>query len=269
MIGEHHMAEPSDTVKHYVQENYRRLYRNGTRRDMPIVQGKELACRLGYDPRIAEMVPEALWTRFFPCGHPLRWVPMDMPTGFCLLNLGAGVGLDMFFLAQGGTMHEGCLINVDISLEALSLGKTLQVSPCNGHKRKSTRIYWMQADAEQLPVRHETVDLVLMNGVFNLFETKENLLAEVHRVLKKTGILLICDLVRTGPIPPEWGSAPEGWLWCVNGSLEEGDLRRLLERAGFAQVEILSRNCEADPFWSEVVRARKMSFSQGYSSGTI
>lgn len=78
-------------IKHYVQENYRRLYQEGARRDVPIVQGKELACRLGYDLRLAATVPEALWDRFFPCGNLVRWVPSTMPPGTHILNLGSGV----------------------------------------------------------------------------------------------------------------------------------------------------------------------------------
>jgi len=80
---------------------------------------------------------------------------------------------------------------------------------------------------------------------------------------------LMADIVRTGPLPSNWEFPPEGWLWCVNGSLEEGELRRVLEHAGFAPVEIVSRTCEAEPFWTAVIRARTIGGKRAYSSGTI
>lgn len=256
-VGERQMLECRDRVKAHVQDGYRRLYGQGARRDVPIIQGKALACRLGYDPRLAEMVPEALWARFFPCANPLPWVPAGLPPGASVLNLGAGVGLDGFFLMATRTVSVGRLVNVDIVREALCLGKAFPVPRVGGHGVDPDRIHWVQADGERLPFLHEAFDLVVMNGVFNLFETKEKILAEVRRVLNTSGTLLMADLVRTGPLPPHWGSPPEGWLWCVNGSLEEGELKQVLEHAGFGPVEIASRNCEADPFWAEVIRARK------------
>ncbi|MEJ5364795.1 MAG: methyltransferase domain-containing protein [Desulfosoma sp.] len=252
------MPECRDRVKAFVQDGYRRLYRDGAHKDLPIVHGKALARRLGYDARLVDMVPEALWARFFPCGNPVPWIPSGLPPGASVLNLGAGVGLDGFFLLPAKTAPVGPIINVDVAREALSLGKAFIDPRLGGHGADPPRVYWVQADGERLPFHREAFHLVLMNGVFNLFETKEKLLAEVHRVLKKTGALLMLDLVRTGPLPPDWGSPPEGWLWCVNGSLEEGELREVLEEVGFGSVEIVSRNCEADPFWTEVIRARKI-----------
>ena len=263
------MPECRDHVKAYVQDSYRRLYRQGARGDVPIVQGKALACRLGYDARLTEKVPEAMWARFFPCGNPVPWVPSGLPPRASVLNLGAGVGLDGFFLSSAQTVSVGRIVNVDVAREALCLGKAFTISRFGGHDTQTAPMQWVQADGERLPFRDEAFDLVLMNGVFNLFETKEKLLAEVRRVLNKTGTLLVADLVRTGPLPSDWGFPPEGWLWCVNGSLEEGELRRVLEHAGFAPVEVVHRTCEAEPFWTAVIRARTLGEPGAYSSGTI
>ena len=263
------MRECRNRVKDYVQDGYRRLYRQGARGNVPIVQGKALACRLGYDARLLERVPEALWTRFFPCGNPIPWIPSGLPPRAKVLNLGAGVGLDGFFLASAQTVSVGRIVHVDVAREALRLGKAFMMARFGDHDAETVRMHWVQADGERLPFGDEVFDLVLMNGVFNLFETKETLLAEVRRVLNKAGSLVMADIVRTGPLPSDWEFPPEGWLWCVNGSLEEGELRRVLEHAGFAPVEIVSRTCEAEPFWTAVIRARTIGGRRAYSSGTI
>ncbi|ROR03041.1 methyltransferase domain-containing protein [Desulfosoma caldarium] len=252
------MVESTQNIKNYIRDAYRRLYSNGTSRDLPIVQGKDLACALGYDPCLTRLVPEALWARFFPCGNPVPWIAFEGQRAPKILNLGSGVGLDAFFVVLGMAMRDGTVVNVDIAHEALTCGKSLMEAALAAHGPRA-HIFWVQADADAIPFSDAVFDLVLMNGVFNLFECKDLLLKEVFRVLKNRGTLLLADLVRTGPLPQEWGSAMEGWLWCVNGSMEEQELFDILHTTGFAGAEILRKDCEVDPLWRAIVRARKIS----------
>lgn len=252
------MVKSPKNIKTFVRDAYQRLYTNGVRRDLPIVQGKDLAWALGYDPCLIRLVPEALWARFFPCGHPVPWMDIEGLKAPKILNLGSGVGLDAFFVIFEKAMGNGAVVNVDIAHEALKCGKNFMDAALAAHGTKA-HIFWVQADADAMPFSDSVFDLVLMNGVFNLFECKDLLLKEVFRVLKNRGTFVLADLVRTGPLPQEWGSALEGWLWCVNGSMEEQELFHILHTTGFTGAEILRKDCEVDPLWREIVRARKSS----------
>ena len=251
------MCPSKATLKEYILQAYRHIYHEGAPRNVPIIQGKDLALRLGYDPDLAENVPEVLWSRFFPCGHLLPWVGTLGVSGPKILNLGSGVGLDAYFLCFGRIVSSGCVANVDTAEEALRLGKGFMEHHAVTQERKKACSLWVQADAERIPFRNEAFDIVLLNGVFNLFEDKRPLLAEIFRVLKRPGALLLADLVRTGPLPRDWGWAQEAWLWCINGSLEEQELWGLLEEAGFTHIQILKKEGELDPLWREVFLARK------------
>ncbi len=253
------MSQSTRNIKGYVQKAYRRLYHEGVDPNLPIVQGKDLACHLGYDPRLVDRVSDALWARFFPCGHPLPWISAKHLRGSKILNLGSGVGLDAFFLAFGKARDGAFIVNVDVVEEALVQGKAFMDREQAMHGPGKASTFWVRADAEAVPFGNEVFDVVLMNGVFNLFEQKELLLQEVFRVLKRSGHFLLADLVRTEPLPTQWGSAPEGWLWCVNGALDEQELSTMLQDTGFVDVEILSKDCELEPLWREIIRARKSS----------
>ncbi|MEJ5347206.1 MAG: methyltransferase domain-containing protein [Desulfosoma sp.] len=253
------MSQSTRNTKGYVQQAYRRLYQEGVDPDLPIVQGKDLACHLGYDLRLVHRFPYALWARFFPCGHLLPWISVKHLEGSKILNLGSGVGMDTFFLAFGRAGDGSFLVNVDVVEEALVQGKAFMDCEQALHGPGKASIFWVRADAEAVPFGNEVFDVVLMNGVFNLFEQKDVLLQEVFRVLKRSGNFLMADLVRTGPLPAQWGSTPEGWLWCVNGALDEQELSRMLQNAGLVDVQILSKDCELEPLWREIIRARKPS----------
>lgn len=262
------MGESTKSIKSYVRDAYEKLYTDGVRRDLPIVQGKDLAWALGYDPHLTRLVPEALWARFFPCGHPVPWMTIEGLKEPKILNLGSGVGLDAFFVALGKRLRDGAVVNVDIAYEALKQGKVFMDVAKAAHGVKA-HIFWVQADADALPFSDAEFEFVVMNGVFNLFERKDLLLQEVFRVLKNHGTFLLADLIRMGPLPSEWGAAKEAWLWCVNGSLAEQELFGVLHTTGFQQVEVLRKDCEVEPLWREIIRARKSKPPHPYASGSI
>lgn len=262
------MVESTKNIKNYVRDAYEKLYADGVRRDLPIVQGIDLAWALGYNPHLTPLVPEALWARFFPCGNPVPWITIEGLEEAKILNLGSGVGLDAFFVAFGEGLRDGAVVNVDVAHGALKQGKHFMDAAKAAHGVKA-RIFWVQADADTLPFPDAVFDCVVMNGVFNLLEPKDLMLQEVFRVLKNQGTFLLADLFRTGPLPPEWGSAKAAWLWCVNGSLAEQELFGVLHSTGFQQVHILRKDCEVEPLWREIIRARKSSSPHPHASGSI
>ncbi len=78
------------------------------------------------------------------------------------------------------------------------------------------RVGFVQGDVFRLPVAAETVDLVLLRHllIFIQFRHHDKILAEVHRVLRPGGRLVLGSVER---IPPAWEAAwvPEAPTWHV------------------------------------------------------
>jgi ubiquinone/menaquinone biosynthesis C-methylase UbiE len=69
-----------------------------------------------------------------------------------------------------------------------------------------------EASAEDLPFKDESFDVVISNGVFNLIPDKARALAEVFRVLKPLGRLMIADQILIGQSPKDMKTRVDSWF---------------------------------------------------------
>ena len=67
------------------------------------------------------------------------------------------------------------------------------------------------ANAEQLPIEDDSMDVALVNGIFNLTPLRDRIFAELARVLKPDGTVYAAELVLSTPLPPEETPSPEDW----------------------------------------------------------
>ncbi len=67
-------------------------------------------------------------------------------------------------------------------------------------------------DSAALPLATNTVDAVVVNGIFNLNPDKRALLAEAFRVLRPGGRLVAAEIALTAPLPPSEGHALDDWF---------------------------------------------------------
>ena len=56
-------------------------------------------------------------------------------------------------------------------------------------------------DATRLPVEDRSIDVVISNGVLNLVPQQQRAIADIARVLKPGGRVLIADIVIGEPLP--------------------------------------------------------------------
>ncbi len=103
-----------------------------------------------------------------------------------ILDVGCGNGADLAYLNKLGANVYG----LDFSEKSIEVCKLTS-------RRSKTNLNLTQADANYMPYKDESFDLVMSFGLLEHFKNFEKVLKEHCRVLKKDGILLI-------DIPPRY-----------------------------------------------------------------
>jgi ubiquinone/menaquinone biosynthesis C-methylase UbiE len=60
----------------------------------------------------------------------------------------------------------------------------------------SSKANYCCADAENLPVGDQTVDVIMVNGICNLNPFRSRIVTELSRVIKDNGTLYIAELIQ-------------------------------------------------------------------------
>jgi len=220
--------QSSQKIKAYLRELYAKLAAHGTANlsSLSIDGGEELARALGYHTSVLP-IPEKAWRLFAGCGNPLEEIRLG--PHWIVLDLGCGVGIDSQVAALS-MQPPGRVIGMDITSEMLYQAKEYS----NSHPL----CHWVTGDGEHLPLRSESIDLVMANGSFNLLPHKELALIEINRVLKPGAYLSLADLIAVGEIEPIVEGFEDAWSWCVAGALTAGEYDVLMPSTGFPWWEL-------------------------------
>ena len=89
-----------------------------------------------------------------------------------------------------------------------------------------------------MPLESGSVDCVISNCVLNLVPDKRKAFAEIFRVLKAGGRLVVSDIALHQIPPPEREESVKALTGCLAGAILTSTYREMLEDAGFASVEI-------------------------------
>ena len=93
---------------------------------------------------------------------------------------------------------------------------------------------------EELPVEDASVDWVISNCVINLSPEKPRVFAEIARVLRPGGRMLVSDIVAKD-LPEELQSLPAFYTSCVGGAISEEEYLAGLSTAGLVDAEVWDR----------------------------
>ena len=148
--------------------------------------GRRLAVMLGYEERWLERIPEETIASFAGTGNP--FAVRELAAGAHVVDVGCGAGIDSLIAA---TMvgPEGAVIGVDMTPAMLNKARS------NAERAGFTNARFHHGFAESLPVEDGWADVVISNGVMNLFPDKLAGLQEMARVLKPGGHLQIGDIL--------------------------------------------------------------------------
>jgi SAM-dependent methyltransferase len=162
------------------------------------------------------------------CGNPTALA--ELKPGETVLDLGSGGGMDVLLSARR-VGPDGHAYGVDMTDEML------QLAEANKTRSGLANATFLKGTIEAVPLSAATVDVVISNCVINLAEDKGAVIREAYRVLKPGGRLAVSDMVELEAVAPEVKRAADAWTGCIAGTIPVADYRRLLDSAGFADLE--------------------------------
>ena len=189
-----------------------------------------------YPEKTVAHVPPAYRFRGYGCGSPV--LDAHLQAGDTVLDLGCGTGLECFIAARL-VGPRGRVIGVDMLAAMLSRAAqgAAEVAVNLGYKN----LEFFQGYLEELPLPTAVCDVVLSNCVINLSGHKRRTFAEIFRVLKHGGRLVIADVVCETEPPPAIKNDPVLQGECLAGALTQRDLFGLLAETGFVAPQVLKR----------------------------
>jgi arsenite methyltransferase len=148
--------------------------------------GRPLARLLGYEDEWLDGIPEPTIASLAGTGNPFslgRLAP-----GESVVDIGCGAGLDTLIAAKMiGNAGQAIGVDMTDAMLAKARDSAAEIGAAN--------VDFREGFAEALPVPDEWADVVISNGVMNLFPDKLAGLREMARVLKPGGRLQIGDIL--------------------------------------------------------------------------
>ncbi len=222
----------SKEIKKIIKEGYKKIAVEGFGCGCNCENSKEISKNIGYsdnDIAVGEGMNLGLG-----CGNPVAI--SKIKEGDIVLDLGCGAGFDCF-LASRKVGKNGKVIGVDMTKEMIRKAKL------NAEKMGVENVEFVLGEIEKLPIKDDSVNVIITNCVINLTPDKTKTFKEAHRVLRKGGKMYISDIVLLKELLMEQKSNKDLLTGCVAGALLKDDYLNKIKKAGF-DVRILSENKE-------------------------
>ena len=164
--------------------------------------GRPLARMLGYEDAWLAGVPEPTIASFAGTGNPFSLGQLRRRDR--VVDVGCGAGIDSL-IASSMIGEDGRVVGVDMTPAMLEKARA------SAAQMGATNVDFREGYAEALPVEDEWADVVISNGVMNLFPDKLAGLREMARVLRPGGRLQIADILVERAVPADAKRKIELW----------------------------------------------------------
>ena len=165
--------------------------------------GRQFAENLGYPADLLRNLPPRCTEAF--TGVSTVSLFAEIPEGAVVLDLGCGAGLDSSIAARRAGRN-GVVLGVDFSFPMLVRARTCQ------RETGADRILFCQGDGERLPLPDRSVDVALVNGIFNLNPNRSAIFRELGRVVGPSGAIYAAELVLREPLAPNQQQSESNWF---------------------------------------------------------
>jgi len=149
---------------------------------------------------------------------------LGIAPGATVLDVGCGTGV-LLPLLHERLNGEGRIVALDLSGEMLKRARS-----------KGQPALYAQGDAQSLPLPEGIFDWVICNAVFPHFPDKPRALAELRRVLRAGGRLVICHTASRQAINEFHRSV--GGVVAHDTIPDEGEMLHLLREAGLGEAQV-------------------------------
>ena len=155
----------------------------------PFPVGRAFALSVGYPADLLDSIPDTSVQAFTGVSN----VPVfaELNPGETVLDLGCGAGLDSL-IASRRVGETGKVYGVDFSQSMLERARSAN----------APNAAFLRAAAESLPFRSGSIDVALVNGIFNLNPARAAIFAELARVVRPGGTVYGAELVLREPPQP-------------------------------------------------------------------
>ena len=227
-------ATDSESVVKQVRERYAAFAAAGTSCCGPAPTSccgstETVAKSLGYDAVDLDLLPDGA-NLGLGCGAPLQH--LELTDGETVVDLGSGAGIDALIAARA-VGSSGQVIGVDMTPEMLKAARE------NATRAGVQHVEFREGRLEHLPVDDATVDAITSNCVINLVPEKGAVFAEIARVLRPGGRMVVSDIVLDGELPDAVRKNVMAYVGCVSGAEKRQDYFDKLADAGLGDVEVL------------------------------
>jgi arsenite methyltransferase len=158
--------------------------------------------------------------------------------GETCVDLGSGRGNDVIRLAEE-VGENGFVFGIDISEGMIAKAN----ATLEKFEVQNARI--LKAELESLPLRDNSIHLVISNCTINHASDKPTVWGEVYRILKSGGRFVVSDIYAVQPIAEKYRNDPAAVAECWAGSVTRAEYLTMLEKAGFDDIKIFE---ESEPY---------------------
>jgi SAM-dependent methyltransferase len=169
----------------------------------PFPVGRSFAESLGYAPETLAGIPAIAVEAF--AGVSNVAVFAEIPQGAAVLDLGCGAGLDSLIAARRVGLT-GQVIGLDFSAAMLQRARQAAV------EAGIHNLEFRQSEAEKISLDDASVDVALVNGIFNLNPARDAIFRELARVVRPGGAVYAAELILREPLPPEAQASETNWF---------------------------------------------------------
>jgi ubiquinone/menaquinone biosynthesis C-methylase UbiE len=163
------------------------------------------------------------------CGVPTEYARINK--GDTVLDLGSGTGNDVF-IARSIVGNEGYVIGIDMTEEMIERANK------NKQKLGFDNVEFRFGEIENLPVKSNSINVVISNCVLNLVPDKRKAFSEIFRVLKEQGHFCVSDIVLIGELPAKIKEAASMYAGCISGAIQKDEYIEIIKAIGFKNIRI-------------------------------